>query len=731
MRRIMLGEVFQKILDMSLIGCYSIFIVMAVRLVLSKCERKYIYYLWFVVFLNLCIPFSFRGVFSLIPSPVAEFSVTNAVESVLEGKEAGSRVEGSLEGGQGTTNGTITPQQLGTVLDGANAGLVSADGTNVDPISPDGDTDGSSYLPKTPAETALPLPMRIAAGIWLAGIGVLLLWSLAGAIRLKKQVSRENWIRISRKKGIVQVADLDTPFLWGIFRPMIYLPTDLETEEMRYVVAHEQYHKKRKDYLIKIAVFFVVAIHWFNPFVWAAYSLFCRDMEISCDEAVILQFKGNIRKQYAGSLLKYAARQSGFVLSPITFGEPAVKSRIKNVLRFKRRGIVLSVLTILCVASVAVGLVLRPSAETAWNEPGGGNQSDPFENGGEPSDGNNGNLDGENGNPQPSSVESFKAILLENGSFLNADLQSQEFSLANIGKVVTDDDSITVGVDKFTIIDLDGDGEDEIVLWIQVNGVVDYGFEVLHYQDGTVYGSTLPYRAFMDLKADGTFLYSSGAADSGVGRLKFAEDGRAIVEELNDDVDYQEEKTDVAWFDLSADNVNMAFGNLSYPGYVSGVSGDGEVNVGGETDTVGESNADGDVNTDGIMNTGGEAYADSWYGSYIVTDYVMEGVNALGDEGAKNWINHTVEYGQDRFASNEAILEDPVYNEAFVGKEEFEVSWRGSGGGYSFDILGIGENSLLEVTIDNYYEFGNLFYVRDDGKILIPWYGVFFIAERR
>ena len=336
----MLGELFQKVLDMSLIGCYSILIVMAVRVLLSKFERRYTYYLWFVVFLNLCIPFSFQGVFSLIPSFVAEFSVSDAVEDVLD-----SRVQGGPD--------DVTIPTMPNVTAGVDSYYNFALGNPGD----------AGYPSQAMTEETTSLTIKIATGVWLAGIAAILIWSLAGMLRLKRQISRDHWIRFSRRQGIAEVDDLDTPFLWGILKPTIYLPTDLEPEEMRYIVAHEQFHKKRKDYLIKIAVFLVAVVHWFNPLVWAAYTLFCRDMEISCDEAVLLGFKGNIRKQYAGSLLKYAARQSGFILSPITFGEPAVKTRIKNVLRFRKRGIMISVLTVICVISVSAGLVLRPSAQ--------------------------------------------------------------------------------------------------------------------------------------------------------------------------------------------------------------------------------------------------------------------------------------------------------------------------------------------------------------------------------
>ena len=526
----MLGELFQKVLDMSLIGCYSILIVMAVRLLLSRCQRKFIYYLWFVVFLNLCIPLSYQSFFSLIPSSVADFSVSDTVEDVLESHRQ-SRPDGIV----------IPAKQDGVQNTDSNYNFALGNPSDADHFS------------QTKAEETTPLAIKIASGVWLAGIGVFLVWSLIGMLRLKKQISRDNWIRFSRKHGIVEVKNLYTPFLWGIFNPMIYLPTDLEPEEMQYVVAHEQYHKKRKDHLIKIAVFLVVAIHWFNPLVWAAYTLFCRDMEISCDEAVLLKFKGNIRKQYAGSLLKYAARQSGFVLSPITFGEPAVKTRIKNVLRFRRRGIVITVLTILCVVSVAAGLILRPSAEE--------------------------------GIPHDS----------------------------------------------------------------------DASFEAENQND-----------------SDGN-------------------------EPSNTDVLPPEEDTDTSF--SMAENQNDSDGNE--------LSDTDVLPTEEDTDTI------------------------SWFGSYVVTDFIFRGVNAIGIDEAEGMMSCLMEYSPDAFNSDGILLEAPEYTETLVSKEEFSTLYSGSGGGYTFETFGIEGASLLEVTVDNSDKFGNKFFVWDENRILIYHPGnVFFIAER-
>ncbi|MDE5748888.1 MAG: hypothetical protein K2I21_15095 [Acetatifactor sp.] len=156
--------------------------------------------------------------------------------------------------------------------------------------------------------------------------------------------------------------------------------------------------------------------------------------------------------------------------------------------------------------------------------------------------------------------ERYKAILLEDGDFVNIDHgdEDRKLNIENIKEVVSDEDWVTARVTKFTIIDLDGNGEDELVLWIQANEDLDYGFEILFYQDQEVYGFTLPYRAFIDLKTDGTFDYSGGMYDQGTGRLQFSERGYTI--EDASDSGSQVGKTSVEWYDLTPDNVKTVIG---------------------------------------------------------------------------------------------------------------------------------------------------------------------------
>lgn len=182
--------------------------------------------------------------------------------------------------------------------------------------------------------------------------------------------------------------------------------------------------------------------------------------------------------------------------------------------------------------------------------------------------------------------ESYRAVLLDNGNFISTDLQNKKLNLSEIKKVVTDDEDITASVSKFTIADLSSNGENEVILWIQINGVSDFGFEILQYKDGDVYGYTLSYREFMNLKTDGTFIFSSGVANSGIGKLIFSENGYTVdklyysegqydsnnefkiqyfangevcsEEEFNDAMSRQEEKTNVKWYDLSSKSVDSA-----------------------------------------------------------------------------------------------------------------------------------------------------------------------------
>ncbi len=341
------GMLLSKMMHMSLIGCYSMLVVMFVRLFLRKIGRKYCYYLWLIVFLNLCIPFSVFSSFSLIPEQLQNIE--------WESDEVSGEVANTSLDATGTEPGKVivlSPNKL------------SIDNTEAQAAA---NTMQEKFMPQE--RISVPLNWQqirpFAEKIWLLGILCFVLYSVGVARRLKRNILQAEAVCLDEQDRIWKVNGLVSPFLWGLLNPTIYLPSGLSGEEEKYIISHEKCHRKRKDYLIKIAVYAVTVLHWFNPSVWIAYSLFCKDMEISCDEAVLEKADENIRKAYAHSLLKYAAKQNRYVMTPITFGEPSVQSRITNVLKYRKKGILLSVFAVIISVLVALGLFMRPAKQVA------------------------------------------------------------------------------------------------------------------------------------------------------------------------------------------------------------------------------------------------------------------------------------------------------------------------------------------------------------------------------
>lgn len=362
----MSGMLLGRVLEMSLVGSYSILLVLAVRALLSGCERKYSYWLWLVVFLKLCIPFSIHGRFSLIPGQLSGVGGKTAFDAENgTGNGEGNGAESIA--GNGTTEETksISKEAKGTGKEGAGSGAQNRFQT-----AAGGEIRGAVF--ETAGDKLLAglhalwrNSASVLETIWLAGIAGIFLFNLRHVWRIKKAVAPIYWDSWDAGRRIAEVEGLPAPFLWGMLRPVILLPTGLDSEERKYIAAHEMCHRRRRDPAVKAAVFCVAALHWFNPLVWLAWACFCRDMEISCDEAVLSRAKGNIKKQYARSLLKYAAKQNGYLITPLTFGEPSVKQRIKKVLRFRKRNAPAAAVAGICVLVVALGLIVRPDENGA------------------------------------------------------------------------------------------------------------------------------------------------------------------------------------------------------------------------------------------------------------------------------------------------------------------------------------------------------------------------------
>jgi bla regulator protein blaR1 len=321
-------DIFIKLLNMSYQGGIVICVIVLARFILHliKVPKRYAYYLWLIAFIRLICPFSLESVLSILPQETEPIKTTIIYDQIPEIH---------------TESATIN-QAVNNVVPKAN---------QVASINP------------------MQVIMNIIQMIWLVGIAVFLFYSVISFIRLKKRLVGSMNLREN-----IYIADhIETPFVMGVLKPHIYLPSTIEEKEISYILMHEQAHVKRKDHIIKLIVFGITIIHWFNPFVWVAYVLMNQDMEMSCDEYVIKRYpiknyNEDIRKAYATSLLNLSVGRRKILGVPLAFGEGNVKGRIKNVTRYKKPLISVGICAVIGIVILGVSLLTSPLSTTTLNK---------------------------------------------------------------------------------------------------------------------------------------------------------------------------------------------------------------------------------------------------------------------------------------------------------------------------------------------------------------------------
>ena len=305
-------SVFIQILNMSLGAAWAAVLVTAARLLLRRLPKHYSYALWGVVLFRLVCPVSlFSSSVSLMPRPQA------IPQEIIYAQK---------------------PQ--------VESGFVWFD-----------QAVSSALPPATPAASANPVQIWLEIGnlLWQAGVVVLLLYCLLSYLLFLRRLRGAVLI-----EGNVWESDrIPTAFVLGLFRPRVYLPLGVGEEERSYILCHEQTHIRRLDHLVKPLALLLLAVHWFNPVLWLAYFLMLRDMEMSCDELVLKHLGPDTRKAYSSCLLALSARRSGLAI-PLAFGENRVKSRIVNVLRYKKPALWVTVGAAALVLVLGVCLLSNP-----------------------------------------------------------------------------------------------------------------------------------------------------------------------------------------------------------------------------------------------------------------------------------------------------------------------------------------------------------------------------------
>lgn len=308
-------------------GCTVLFILV-LRLLFRKLPKGYSYALWFIVIFRFLCPVAFPSPLSLLPvhpEPVSQEIVYEQTPEIETGVIWVDR---------------MVNQALEENL--SAAGWVTS---SVNPIQ---------------------IALFILSVIWQAGMLALFLYYLTGYWKLRRRLATA----VQMEKGIYESDRIHSAFVMGIFYPAVYLPSGLDEGNRCYILKHEQVHIRRKDYLVKLLGLCVVMVHWFNPLAWITFRLLCKDMEMSCDERVLKELGEGEKKQYSLALLHAAEQQSGLLL-PLAFGESHTRSRIRNVLNYKKPGFWLAALAVIVVIVAGAGLMTNPVIQESVSIIGG------------------------------------------------------------------------------------------------------------------------------------------------------------------------------------------------------------------------------------------------------------------------------------------------------------------------------------------------------------------------
>ena len=314
-----MNELFLKIINMSISASWLIFAVLILRLVLKKAPKWVNVLLWGIVAIRLICPFSFESALSLIPS--AETFPKKIISGPSFDVQSGitpvdNRINDYL--GDRYFEGVTVPANNGNTI------------------------------------------MTILTIVWTIGILLLVAYTVISYWRLHREIDTA----VRYKDNIFQSENVSSPFVLGLIKPRIYLPFKLDGQDMEHVVAHEQAHIRRKDHWWKPLGFLLLTIHWFNPLMWLAYVLLCRDIELACDEKVIKGLSNEQRADYTQALVACSVNRRMIAACPLTFGEVGVKERVKSVMNYKKPAFWVIILAVIACVIVAVCFLTNPKQDS-------------------------------------------------------------------------------------------------------------------------------------------------------------------------------------------------------------------------------------------------------------------------------------------------------------------------------------------------------------------------------
>ena len=315
-----MAAVFLKLLNLSISASWLVLAVLVLRLVSKRSPKWMNVLLWGIVAMRLVLPFSIESALSLIPS--AETVSPVAVQSAPAP---------TITSGVSVIDNAVNPSL-------------------------------SEHFAAVPTASVNPLYVwtEIAGWVWLIGLGAMLLYALASYLRLRRRVS----VSLPIQDNIYLCDAISSPFILGVVKPHIYLPSGLDEVQRQNVLSHERAHLARRDHWWKPLGFALLAVYWFNPVLWLAYTLLCRDIELACDERVIRTMDESAVKTYSTVLLACSMPRKAVITCPLAFGEVGVKERVRNALHYKKPAFWVVAASVAVCIVVAVCFLTNPPTDT-------------------------------------------------------------------------------------------------------------------------------------------------------------------------------------------------------------------------------------------------------------------------------------------------------------------------------------------------------------------------------
>lgn len=317
-----MSSIFLNVLNLTINASYLILAVIVVRLILKKAPKWIHCLLWGLVAVRLICPFSLKSALSLLPS---EKTVPENIEM------------------------TQVPQ--------IDSGVRIIDNA-VNPVI------GSTFSP-TVADSVNPMQVivYIAGVIWIVGMLAMLIYAIISYILLKRKVRAS----VDITDRVKECDEVKSPFILGLIRPVIYVPSGLDIEIFELVTSHELAHLKRLDHWWKPLGFILLSVYWFNPLCWIAYILLCRDIEAACDEKVIEDKDKDYIVSYSEALLDLSVSRFSIAACPVAFGEVGVKKRVREILNYRKPSFWVVLVAIIACIIVAICFMTNPKNSDTEN----------------------------------------------------------------------------------------------------------------------------------------------------------------------------------------------------------------------------------------------------------------------------------------------------------------------------------------------------------------------------